>query len=149
MIRRQNIYFGPDSVAKINPKAGRALNKVDSVDDFLAVMYAFFLDALGGVMLTHCERPPYIIVTPPNPKIIAGRLYVLKRLKARIPGLKNTKGLDAFIDKMIQLILQRRKQEAYQLMEEFARRSQTYDLYLYVMNKIQEVKKRPKIYGRC
>jgi len=144
-IYHKNIYFGQDSLLKIDPLSGKP-NKVDTVDDFLAVMYALFLDALDKSMLTHYEKPPYIAVVRFNPKTFAGRVYVLHRLLAQDKLLNQAPHLKKLIETLTDLVMKRRVGEVYNFLEKFAIDTQTIDLFQNIESAIQRIKERPKIY---
>ena len=145
---RQNIYFGPNSVLKINLQSGKP-DKVDTVDDFLAVMYAFLIDAATPPgLLTHYDHPNYVVLLPRNPRTIMGRTMVLYKLIERIPQVKKLQGLKEFIEKEVHLIVSGKRQEALQILEEFAHKTGTQDLYYMILSKTQEVKQKPKIWSR-
>jgi hypothetical protein len=145
---RQNIYFGPNSVLKIKIPQGDP-NKVDTVDDFLAVMYAFLLDAATPPgLLTHYDHPYYVVLLPRHPRTILGRTSVLYKLMERVPDLKRLEGLKEFIEKEVQLILSGKREEAIRLLEEFAAKTGTDRLFYDIYSKIREVKARPKIWVR-
>ena len=145
---RRNIYFGPNSVLKIQLPLGDP-TKVDTVDDFLAVMYAFLLDAATPPgLLTHYEHPKYVVLMPRHPRTILGRTSVLYRLIDRIPALKKLDGLKEFIEKEVQLILRGKREEAIHLLEEFAIKTGTDRFFYDIYSKLREVKNRPKIWVR-
>ena len=144
-IKHKNIYFGRDSLLKVDPLQGKP-DKVDTIDDFLAVMYALFLDGMNHVMLTHYEKPPYIAVVRFNPKTFAGRVYILHRLLGQNHLLRKAPNLKKFVEEMTDLIMRRHISEAYRILEDFANTTGTYDLFQKIANALQQIKQRPKIY---
>jgi len=143
--QRKNIYFGKDSILKLDPLVGK-VDKVDTLDDFLAVMYALFIDAFTAPMLTHWENYPYIGVIRFDPKVFSGRVAVLYRLLSTIPKLKKSKYLKSFVNKLADLVTDGRFNEAKQMLEYFARNTGTFDIYSKIFSRIVQTKQRPKVF---
>ena len=143
--RRKNIYFGKDSVLKLDPLVGK-IDKVDTLDDFLAVMYALFIDAFTAPMLTHWENYPYIGVIRFDPKVFSGRVAVLYRLLSTIPKLKNLKHLKSLVQRLTDLVIHGRFNEAKQVLEYFVRNTGTFDIYSKIFSRIVQTKQRPKVF---
>ncbi|RLG43116.1 MAG: hypothetical protein DRO01_00035 [Thermoproteota archaeon] len=148
LIRFKNVYFGDNSVAKIKIEDAKP-NKVDTIDDFLGVMYALFTDFLtGNYVLTHyMTTDGKVAVTKATPKLLNGRIRVLLLLLNKHPELKKykTDGLKKFIYQLYRLIVNGRKEEAKAKLLNFAVKTGTQNLLNYIEMRILSVKSKPKV----
>jgi hypothetical protein len=135
IVKRKNVYFGDDSVAGIKLKD----NVCDTFDEYLAVLYAFFVDLTTppyGYVLSHEEyngRPVLVRLTR---QLLNGRIFVLNHLASRL-GFNSMKRYvrtleDLFLKGKVDLL----KRELY----EFARDTGTLDLLHFVVRKIAYAK---------
>jgi len=149
LVYYDKVYFGSNSVLKIDPKEGKP-NKVDTVDDLLAVVYANFLDIITPPgILTHyvAEDYSFIVVKRPTYERIWGKTKILLKLvdNLRIPNSLKQKLKDFIID-LTELSVKRRYNEVRYLLEKLASQTDTYDLYEYVRRKIESIKRKPYVW---
>jgi len=150
LVYYNKVYFGNNSVLKIDPKEGKP-NKVDTVDDLLAVVYANFLDIITPPgILTHyvAEDYSFIVVKKPSYGTIWGKTKILLKLVDNLNISKSLKQkLKDFIIDLTELSIKRKYNEVRHLLERLAFQTDTYDLYEYVKRKIESIKRKPYVWA--
>ncbi len=135
-IRRQNVYFGPNSVLKL-----KANGKLDTGKEFLRVMYALFADFLTGpYVLTHYETSRgNPLLTKGTENLLNGRVRVLHFLLNNRLGGKY-KHLEQLISKISKILLKDKK-KAKEIIEKFAEETNTLQEWTEIYNKILQKKR--------
>lgn len=149
VVRRQNVYFGKNSVLKLTLPSGNP-DKVDAVEDLLALIYAWAVDSLTGKgMLTHYEPVDgqYVVLQPFNRYVVNGRAKVLHRLVSKVKNMGgNPAAWHQFISQLNFLIRHGEKARAWKLLTDFASSTGTTSLLNAIKAHIEEVKSKKVIY---
>ena len=149
LVYHKNIYFGEDSVLKLKDLDADRPAKLDTIQEFLSVMYALFEDFLiSKYVLTHYEtKNGYPVVIPANPRTLNGRVRVLFLLLRKHPELRkyNTDHLKRFIEQMVYYIKQGKRGIAEAKLMQFASETGTIDLYNKIRRAILLKKSQPAL----
>lgn len=141
LIYRKNVYFGTDSVLKLEYEGGKN-DIVDTDFDFIMVMYANFLDfIIGDYVLSHYETNTGIPAVLENTsQRLLGRVKILELLLDRIKFVYLDATYYSKLRKLLReitnLLLQNKKTEAYYLLLNFAIKTKTYNYFVNIYNKL-------------